>query len=302
MPFAKPAKSHILVMMLVIVGTLARFNKSDIVGALMVEVDDDMSPDDCDADRFQNMAISSGNCVQATAPITTQLANVPRVEAMKSPNFICYYKNFPCKVTIDTGATSNIVSLAFVQSSGMTLSNTSQGAKQLDGSRVKTCGEVDVVLDFGREKLRLIALVVESADTDILGGIPFCKRNSIEVCIKNDELYVRDKIVKYGQGPQPKNPRIFKADSILLRSDAASVIYPGEVFNVSCNELSDFDGDLALEPRSDSPAFGSWPQPSLISVEKGVLAIPNCSNELIRIRKKPTLGKLTQGFVCGLER
>ena len=131
---------------------LARFNKTDIVDALMADVDYADS-NDYPVDQFQNMSLPSGNCVQPTAdPSTTHLANVSRVEVMKSPNFICHYREFPCRVTVDTGATSNIVSLGFVQSSGMPLNNnTNQGAKQLDGSRVKTCGEVDVVLNFGSD-------------------------------------------------------------------------------------------------------------------------------------------------------
>ena len=68
---------------------LARFNKTDIVDALMADVDYADS-NDYPVDQFQNMSLPSGNCVQPTAdPSTTHLANVSRVEVMKSPNFIC---------------------------------------------------------------------------------------------------------------------------------------------------------------------------------------------------------------------
>ena len=68
---------------------------------------------------------------------------------MKLPSFVCTYKNTPCKITVDTGATSNIISLRTVKACGMKLVNTSQGARQLDGSQVKTCGEIDVVIGVG---------------------------------------------------------------------------------------------------------------------------------------------------------
>lgn len=271
---------------------LARFNKSEIVDALRVEVDDDEFGLDESVDELQDMQISSGCCVQSSGPVNPNLTKISRVEVMKSPNFICHYNNKPCKVTVDTGAQSNVISLGFVQSSGMPLSTTNQGAKQLDGSRVKTCGEVDVFLNFGKERLRLTALVVESADTDILAGIPFCKRNSIEVSIKDDEIYIKDQILKYGQGPQTTNPRIFKADSVLLRSDSTSVIYPGETINISCSDLFGFDGEVALEPRTDSPSSGSWPQPSFVSVENGVLCIPNRSKDPVSFKKNQHLGNL----------
>ena len=175
--------------------SLARFNKADIVNAMMVDVnEEDQFVENDLCETFDNL--SSGNRLNSVQiQPSSSFANISRVEVMKSPNFSCSYKSFPCNVIVDTGATSNIVSLNFVKASGMPLVNTSQGARQLDGSHVKTCGEVDAVLDFGSERLRLIALVVESADADILGGIPFCRRNKIEVSLAKEEIYIRNKVV-----------------------------------------------------------------------------------------------------------
>ena len=100
-------------------------------------------------------------------------------------------------------ATLNCVSLKLVKAVGMSWVRTNQGARQLDGSQVKICGEVDCVLDFGSEKLRLIALVIVTTDTDILGGIPFCKRNNVEISMNKEEIYIRNKVIKYGDGPEP---------------------------------------------------------------------------------------------------
>ena len=103
-----------------------------------------------------------------------------------------------------------------------------------------------MTLNFGKQRLRLIALVVDSANADILAGIPFCKRNSVEVSIRNDEIYINDEVIKYGQGPHPVNPRIFKADAILLRSNSTSVIHHGEFLQVHCPDLMNYDGDIFL--------------------------------------------------------
>ena len=149
--------------------SLARFNKSDIVSALMVDVDENEEEDeDFVADSFANLAI--GNDIRSSQLQQSSIASVSRVEVMKSPTL---------QVTVDSGATSNIVSLRTARACGMRLLNTSQGAKQLDGSQVKTCGEVDVILNFGAKRLRLAAIVIENADADILGGIPFCRNNNI---------------------------------------------------------------------------------------------------------------------------
>ena len=129
--------------------SLSRFNKSDIVSSLMVEVDDD--PDEI-SDDFSSL--STGNRLTSVSLESSPQASVSRVEVMKSPSFVCSYKKYPCKVYVDTGATSNIISLPTVKACGMRLLTTNQGARQLDGSQVKICGEVDEVLNFGSERLR----------------------------------------------------------------------------------------------------------------------------------------------------
>ena len=202
---------------------------------------------------------------------------------MKSPNFVCSFKGFPCKITLDTGATSNCVSLNLVKAAGMPLVHTNQGAWQLDGSQVKTCGEVDCVLEFGSEKLRLIALVIESTDADILGGIPFFRRNNIELSMKKEEIYIRNKVIKYGQGPEPLGSNIYKAESFLVRSPITTVLYPGEQLDIPCPSSFNCDGEVAFEPRSDSSFAGEWPAPSFLKVDNGSVVIPNESGDLIHI-------------------
>ena len=68
--------------------SLARFNKSDIVNALMVDVEDvDEDADDL-CESFSNL--SSGNMlVASTPPQQPPMANIFRVEIMKSPSFVC---------------------------------------------------------------------------------------------------------------------------------------------------------------------------------------------------------------------
>ena len=271
--------------------SLARFNMSDIVSALMVDVDEnEEEEEDYIADSFANLSI--GNSIHSPQAHQPPMANVSRVEIMKSPSFVCTYNNTPCKITVDTGATSNIISLRTVKECGMKLVNTSQGARQLDGSQVKTCGEVDVIMNFGTKRLRLVALVVESADADILGGIPFCKKNRIEISLSKEEIYIGDLTVKYGQGPQPFQSRVFKADSFLLRSPVAKVLYPGEKLDLVCPEQYECDGEIAVEPRCDSPSAGEWPAPSFLKVTNGSVEIPNNTNSPIVVSKNQHIANI----------
>lgn len=78
---------------------MARFNKSDIVKALRVEVDDsDFVEAACD--ELNALEVPSNNCIHPEAPASSDLAHVSRVEVMKSPSFVCHYNGFPCTVTV----------------------------------------------------------------------------------------------------------------------------------------------------------------------------------------------------------
>ena len=83
---------------------------------------------------------------------------------MKSPYFYCYFNTIPCKVVIDSGAESNIISLSFVQRANIKMVKACQTARQLDKSMIKTCGEVNIDLHHGNSVMKLSALVVESMD------------------------------------------------------------------------------------------------------------------------------------------
>ena len=77
---------------------------------------------------------------------------------MKSPFFYCYVNSTPAKVVIDSGAESNIVSLSYVQRANIKMVKASQIARQLDKSTIKTCGEVNIDLQFGHIVMKLIVM------------------------------------------------------------------------------------------------------------------------------------------------
>ena len=131
-----------------------------------------------------------------------------RVLCMSSPHFYCYHRNTPCKVTLDSGAESNIVSLNFVKLNNIKMASASQHARQLDKSRVKICGEIDINLSFGSALLKLSALVVESMDSDILAGVPFCMTNNIEFSFSKQEIYIQGNPIQYGAYPSSHVKRV----------------------------------------------------------------------------------------------
>ena len=47
-----------------------------------------------------------------------------------------------------------------------------------------------------------------------------------------------------------------------------------------------------MEPRSDTPAAGEWPQPSLFMVNNGSVVIPNNTSEPILVSKNEHIGNI----------
>ena len=54
---------------------------------------------------------------------------------------------------------------------------------------------------------------------------------------------------------------------------------------ISSNSLLNYDGGVAIEPRTDSPLKGNWPEPSISRVILGTIRIPNRTEESIHISK-----------------
>ena len=228
--------------------SLSKFDRNQIAKALQVDVHDD-----------QEELVSDVNNLALEAPqLTTRSTSVcSRVLCMKSPHFYCYYRSTPCKVTIDSGAESNIVSLAFVKINNIKMTSATQHARQLDKTMVKICGEISIDLCFGNLTLKLSALVVESMDSDILGGVPFCRNNNIEFSFAKREIYIQGKTVPYGSQPESQ----IRCFSTILRNTSAKIVYPGEYLEVVDSSFLQYDGEIAIEPRSDSPNCGQWPAP-----------------------------------------
>ena len=83
------------------------------------------------------------------------------------------------------------------------MASASQHARQLDKTIVNVCGEINIDSSFGSLTLNLTALVVESMDSDILAGVPFCMSNQIEFSFSKQEIYIQGKTI--GNGTQPSS-------------------------------------------------------------------------------------------------
>jgi len=261
----------------------------EISKALAVEVDESYSELDTQEAEFQALQ-NVDPLPSAINQPTQEPATAQRVQCHSSPYFFAFYKHKPCKIVIDTGATSSIVSQAFVQRAGITLRLTSHAARQIDKTPLKVLGEVKFNISFRDFILPIEALVTDSLDCDILAGVPFCRNNDINAYMGSDEISIHGIRIPYGCKPSDQH-EIYRVQtsSSIVRSSFPAVIYPGEYLEINDSDFSKYEGEIAIEPRIDSPLDGTWPKHAISRIVGGTLRIPNDTSEPVHVKKSQHL-------------
>ena len=248
---------------------LSKFDKLQIAKAFQVDVDDELIPD---SDNDQASPIQH---------IDSIASDVHKVQCDVSPYFYAFYRHRPIHIVLDTGATSSLISKSFASAAGIRIAPTRHSARAVDKSSLKIHGEVQITLQFSKYSLPLTALVVDTLDCDVLAGVPFCRENDVQVHLKNEHIMINDIKIPYGGKLPPQCSDIYRTESLILRSDSAKFILPGEFLEFSSDSLKDFDGEVAIEPHSTSPLDGSWPIPEISRVIDGTVRIQNPTNDVI---------------------
>ena len=134
---------------------------------------EDNHPDD-------NYPTSQSNC-DCNHPINHRSATC-RVNITQSPYLHVFYNQHPLRLTIDTGAETNMIKASLAHYIGCPISKSSQLALQADArTPLSIVGETRLSLSRNGKTLTLEALVVEDLDVDILAGTPFMTCNDIAV-------------------------------------------------------------------------------------------------------------------------
>ena len=193
--------------------------------------------------------------------------SVQRVQCSASPTFYAFYGHHPCKCIIDTGETSSLISSAFLKSAGIAVKPTRHAARQVDRTTIPIQGEIHILV-----------------------GVPFCKENDATVHLKHDFICIQG--VKIPYGTKSTKPRIYRAESYLLRNESSQVLFPGEYLEIKCKSLIEYDGEVAIEPRADSPLNGSWPSPTVSRVIHNTVRIPNTTDEPIKLLKSQHIAQV----------
>lgn len=216
-----------------------------------------------------------------------------RVNVIQSPFLMAHYKQHPLHLTIDTGATTNMIRASVATHVGLPIHKASQMARQADGvTPLAVTGEVHATLTRGTKSFTLDALVVENLDVEILAGNPFLVSNDIATRPAKRQIIIDGTETVYYGPQQPKTATIRRTQAYVLRApNHLSVVLPGEFIELGTPNDAFPDSEWAVEPRFDSPASQaskiskSWPQPQVVQSVANSIRITNTTEEAILIRR-----------------
>ncbi|XP_067660624.1 uncharacterized protein [Haliotis asinina] len=234
-------------------------------------------------------------CHDTDAPIandpSSTTTSARRVHVEESPYMDTFYHHICVRLTLDSGATGNMISADTARYLGTPINRSTQSARQADGtSKLKIVGETKFTVHRDNREFCFEGLVVESLDVGILAGIPFLSQNDItirpalkliifsdntSICYKSDE-----------------NPDIHKVRrAVVVRApENATTIWPGEYLEVSVPVEYKHEHFVAVEPREDtrrscSSLSNLWPPPSILPCLSGRVRILNMSDHPQTLRK-----------------
>ena len=226
------------------------------------------------------------------------------VQVQQSPFLHAYFQHHPLKITLDSGAETNMIKESVAYFIGARIEKTSQSALQADGrSPLAVVGEIHETISRGPHSFLLEALVVRDMDVDVLAGVPFMHHNDITVRPAKHQVILRDgSSLTYGERPSTSSAHVVRrAQAHILRAPVTTTVWPGSYLELDVPDAVMSDAPLALEPRTDThrPSSDSvtWPVPSMISTVAGKIRIPNHTSEPQIVPKNAHFAQLQPTFV-----
>ena len=216
-----------------------------------------------------------------------------RVQTRQSPYMDVFHGHQVVRVTIDSGATGNMIRHSTAKLLGCPIISSAQSVQQADGSsQLQVVGEIRTTFTRDNTDFTFEGLVVEDLDVAVLAGTPFMEANDVAVRpAKREVLLGNGSTYAYGSKSSPSPlPTVRRA--FVLRAPAPSkTVWPGEFVEVQLPEDAPPDSEYALEPRTDAPSSHNrkpsqlWPQPSLVSSVARAIRIPNLSTEPLTLKR-----------------
>ena len=209
------------------------------------------------------------------------------VSTKQSPHFKAFYKQYPVKITLDSGVEISMIKASVAQHIGTVITKSNQSALQANGiTPLAIVGETPIVLSRDNLNLILDGLVVNDLDVDILAGIPFMALNDISVRPAKQQIMIGDtKTVHYGTSDTDNHNRIRRAHAYVLKPETTSVVWPGGYVELALPSILQPECTLAIESRSDNVKVPTdWPPPSIIEAVSGKVCISIDTDEPLSLR------------------
>ena len=120
--------------------------------------------------------------VSNTEVVGSEHPMVQKIEVRSSLYLDVFCRHHTTRVTIDSGATGNMIRHSTAHKAGCLIEKSSQPAHQADGSSpLSIVGETSIALTRDNNTFTFNGLVVENLDVEILAGTPFMETNDITI-------------------------------------------------------------------------------------------------------------------------
>ena len=209
-----------------------------------------------------------------------------RIQTRQSPYMDVFHGHHVIRVTIDSGATGNMIRYSLVKRLGFEIIPSAQSVHQADGcSKLHVVGETRISFTRDNREFKFEGLVVGNLDVDVLAGTPFMEVNDIAVRPAKREVTLGDG-TKYNYGSTaPTEANTAARRAFVLRAPTPShTIWPGDFLEIQLPDGFPADSEYAIEPRTDAPSARRlklshvWPPPNIVSSVAGRIRIPNTSS------------------------
>ena len=160
-----------------------------------------------------------------------------QVQVRQSPILQAFHNNnHSVNLTLDTGATGNVINADLAQRLKLTIHKSNQQVSQADGSPpLHVIGETSLHLTRDHHTFILDGLVVTNLDCDILAGTPFLTTN--DICIrpaKRQVLFADGCTYSYGTQAVENPLSCQRVTTAILRAPPTpTTIWPGDSITVT---------------------------------------------------------------------
>ena len=187
---------------------------------------------------------------------------VQRIDVRQSPYLDTFHDHHAVRVTIDSGATGNMIRHDTALRIGCNIKNSSQSAHQADGSSPLTIvGETTISLARKNKTFQFCGLVVQNLDVEMLAGTPFMEVNDITIRPAKRIITLADGTTyTYGTTQRALNRHAVRRVHVLRAPPTNTTVWPGAVCMSHTYAMSVRSpmSDIAVINHSDCKNWYAW--------------------------------------------